>query len=83
MIKSWKKYLIKTKCFFGKHEWHYSGRDVVERVNQGGFYRFCPHCAKKQERIIFDFGRILIWNKSNHNLTSEELRIFNLNQLGI
>jgi len=84
VIKNWKKYLIGIKCKFGKHEWLYSGTDVLSQsfyfTNQLGFFRFCPHCAKKQERHIFDLGRSMYWDNIVE-LTPEERRIYNLNQL--
>lgn len=83
MRKNLRKFLRRVKCYFGKHDWYYSGRNVVEKTNQDGFYRFCPYCTKKQERIIFDFGRIMIWIKSTDDLNSEELRVSNLNKLDI
>jgi hypothetical protein len=86
VIRNWRKYLTKIKCVLNEHKWEYTGEDILTSsyyiINKRGFFRFCPNCGKKQERHIFDFGRLICWSNVKE-LTPEEQRVLNLNKLGI
>jgi hypothetical protein len=84
VIGNWNIFYQKIKCGLGYHQWEYDGSiGSIDRVNfESGYFRFCPCCCKKEQRIIFDFGRIVIWSNVK-NITPYDLRRYNLWKLNL
>jgi hypothetical protein len=90
-MKSFNSYWIKFKCLFGSHEWSYHTEDVTIKIESSNSMhkssyvskvntRFCNQCYKKQIRERNDMN-IYYVEDLIYNLTDEQRRIKNLNEL--